>query len=185
MKNKSILLLPVFVLAALVGLGILLSGCSKGEQTKTLYTCGMHPQVVQDHPGNCPICQMKLTPIRKPPAATTNASAERKIKFYKSTMKAGEISQSPGKDSMGRDMVPVYEDEAADKNLISIDSGTRQSMNLRIGVVTNGPLRRVVRSPGVVDFDETSLAEVTTKYKGWIEKLHVDSTGVQVHRGDP
>src|SRR5207237_10433132 len=31
---------------------------------KQLYTCGMHPQVVQDHPGNCPICHMKLTPMR-------------------------------------------------------------------------------------------------------------------------
>jgi hypothetical protein len=26
----------------------------------TLYTCRMHPQVVSDHPGNCPICGMKL-----------------------------------------------------------------------------------------------------------------------------
>ncbi len=32
---------------------------------ETLYTCGMHPQVIQKKPGNCPICGMKLTPIRK------------------------------------------------------------------------------------------------------------------------
>jgi membrane fusion protein, copper/silver efflux system len=187
MKNKSVPPLPALVLAALVGLGTLLLSCGKSKHpaTKTLYTCGMHPQVIQDHPGNCPICGMKLTPVRKQPAATTNASAERKIKFYKSTMKPGEMSQSPGKDSMGMDMVPVYEDETTDKSLITIDPATRQSMNLRTGIVTNGPLRRVVRSVGVVDFDETSLAEVPTKYKGWIEKLYVDSTGVQVHRGDP
>ena len=24
------------------------------------YTCSMHPQIHQDHPGNCPICGMKL-----------------------------------------------------------------------------------------------------------------------------
>jgi hypothetical protein len=35
------------------------------EEAKKLYTCGMHPQVIQDHPGNCPICGMKLTLIRK------------------------------------------------------------------------------------------------------------------------
>jgi membrane fusion protein, copper/silver efflux system len=29
-----------------------------------LWTCGMHPQVIQDHPGNCPICGMALTPMR-------------------------------------------------------------------------------------------------------------------------
>lgn len=28
----------------------------------TLYTCKMHPQVVSDQPGKCPICGMKLVP---------------------------------------------------------------------------------------------------------------------------
>lgn len=28
------------------------------------YTCGMHPQIISDEPGICPICNMKLTPIR-------------------------------------------------------------------------------------------------------------------------
>lgn len=30
---------------------------------KQLWTCGMHPQVIQDHPGDCPICHMELTPL--------------------------------------------------------------------------------------------------------------------------
>jgi Cu(I)/Ag(I) efflux system membrane fusion protein len=29
-------------------------------QAKAYYTCSMHPQVHEDHPGNCPICSMKL-----------------------------------------------------------------------------------------------------------------------------
>jgi Cu+-exporting ATPase len=28
----------------------------------TIYTCPMHPQVQQDHPGECPICGMSLEP---------------------------------------------------------------------------------------------------------------------------
>ena len=27
------------------------------------YTCPMHPEVSQDHPGTCPICHMQLEPI--------------------------------------------------------------------------------------------------------------------------
>jgi multidrug efflux pump subunit AcrA (membrane-fusion protein) len=30
---------------------------------KQLWTCGMHPQVIQDTPGQCPICHMELTPM--------------------------------------------------------------------------------------------------------------------------
>ena len=43
------------------------AGQARAEQ---LYTCGMHPQVIQDHPGNCPICGMKLTPVRKQDSGT-------------------------------------------------------------------------------------------------------------------
>lgn len=31
---------------------------------KQLWTCGMHPQIIQDHPGLCPICHMDLTPMK-------------------------------------------------------------------------------------------------------------------------
>src|SRR5690606_20908077 len=31
--------------------------------SKTMYTCPMHPEVVQDHPGTCPKCGMALEPI--------------------------------------------------------------------------------------------------------------------------
>jgi Cu(I)/Ag(I) efflux system membrane fusion protein len=34
------------------------------EAAEQLYTCGMHPQIIKKEPGNCPICGMKLTPIR-------------------------------------------------------------------------------------------------------------------------
>jgi RND family efflux transporter MFP subunit len=58
-------------------------------------------------------------------------------------------------------------------------------MGLRTALVTRGPLRRKIRTVGAIDFDETSLADVTTKIKGWVETLYVDSTGQQVHKGDP
>lgn len=31
----------------------------------TVYTCSMHPQVMQDRPGKCPICGMELIPVRR------------------------------------------------------------------------------------------------------------------------
>jgi Cu(I)/Ag(I) efflux system membrane fusion protein len=32
-------------------------------QNKSYYTCSMHPQIHEDHPGNCPICGMKLIKV--------------------------------------------------------------------------------------------------------------------------
>ena len=29
----------------------------------TIYTCPMHPEIRQDHPGHCPICGMTLEPL--------------------------------------------------------------------------------------------------------------------------
>mgnify|MGYP001594424804 CR=1 FL=1 len=33
------------------------------KDTKAVYTCPMHPEVRQDHPGDCPKCGMRLEPI--------------------------------------------------------------------------------------------------------------------------
>ena len=145
MKTSSFIL--AIVALALVVLGTSLSVAGDAP-AKTLYTCGMHPQVIQDHPGNCPICGMKLMPIH--PGASTEATAD-------STHSA----------------------------VIAVDAATRQNMNLRTATVAAGPLHKVVRTVGTVDYNETALADVTTKFKGWVEKLDVDATGQLVHRGEP
>jgi RND family efflux transporter MFP subunit len=88
---------------------------------------------------------------------------------------------------MGMDMVPVYAGEAAAANssVIAIDPATIQLMNLQTTEIARGPLRRSIRTVGTIDYNETALADVTTKFKGWIEKLDVDITGQLVHRGEP
>ncbi|ODU23867.1 MAG: hypothetical protein ABS95_02850 [Verrucomicrobia bacterium SCN 57-15] len=198
MKAKIIV---VIIAIAAVGAIAFFAGRSTGhkhaeaeatsKEGKTLYTCGMHPQVVQEKPGNCPICGMKLTPIRKQAAggqsSAPTTSGERKIKYYKSTMNPGEVKPEPGKDSMGMDMVPVYEDEAAaaESSAIAVDPATVQTMGIRTATVTRGPLRREIRTVGIIDYNETALTDVTTKFKGWIEKLFVNTTGQLVMKGDP
>lgn len=167
-----------------------------------LYTCGMHPQVISREPGNCPICGMKLQPIRANSAApgnsaTSNHSAPpgpppaapaggRKITYYKSTMMPGEVSPGPAKDSMGMDMAPVYEEDSpAAEEAIQVDSATLQKMNLQTGLVERGPVRRQIRAVGVVEFNERTIRDITLKYDAWIEKLRVDATWTLVRAGDP
>jgi len=147
---KKIQLFFLTVLLAAVAAGVISCGKNSSPGTagatkaKTLYTCGMHPQIIQDHPGNCPICGMKLTPVHKQDAGTVESSS-----------------------------------------VIAVDPSTIQTMGIRTAGVTRGPLRRLIRTVANVDYDETALADVTTKYRGWIEKLNVDATGALVNPGDP
>lgn len=34
------------------------------EAAPTKWTCAMHPQIIKDEPGQCPLCGMKLTPLK-------------------------------------------------------------------------------------------------------------------------
>ena len=40
------------------------------EESATQYTCPMHPQIISDRPGACPICGMTLQPIKKTDLST-------------------------------------------------------------------------------------------------------------------
>jgi Cu(I)/Ag(I) efflux system membrane fusion protein/cobalt-zinc-cadmium efflux system membrane fusion protein len=194
MKFKPLKFLGLIILLALFSVTVFYSGrLSSGSggsspagtvsEDKTLYTCGMHPNVIQDKPGNCPICEMKLTPLRR--STGGSSTGERKIKHWRAPMDPTYISDKPGKSPMGMDLVPVYEEEDPAASAITIDPVTIQNMAIRTVILTNGPLRRTLRTVASIDRDETALADVTTKFMGWIEKLYVDSTGEQVHRGDP
>jgi len=35
------------------------------QMNDTYYTCSMHPQVMEEHPGKCPICGMTLIAVKK------------------------------------------------------------------------------------------------------------------------
>ena len=48
--------------------------------SEDLYTCSMHPQVLEHHPGNCPICGMKLIKKNAASVALNNIELESLLK---------------------------------------------------------------------------------------------------------
>ena len=73
--NKTELrkLAPPILTALLVGILVgkfLLPGSQSGKDGQTeaaggMWSCAMHPQIIQPNPGKCPICAMDLTPVKK------------------------------------------------------------------------------------------------------------------------
>ncbi|MFQ5489594.1 MAG: efflux RND transporter periplasmic adaptor subunit [Phycisphaerae bacterium] len=151
------------------------------------YTCGMHPNVLQKTPGDCPICQMKLTPLKKDSGdGDSGGSNERKVLYWRAPMDPNVLSDKPGKSPMGMDLVPVYADdqESASSHTIRIDPVTIQNMGIRSTVVKRAPLIKTIRTVGRVDYDEQRVTFVDTKFNGWIESLYVDETGMPVAKDE-
>ncbi len=51
------------------------------SDTKQLYTCSMHPQILQDGPGQCPICGMDLAAVQPSPEPPSTANPEAGIQI--------------------------------------------------------------------------------------------------------
>jgi Cu(I)/Ag(I) efflux system membrane fusion protein/cobalt-zinc-cadmium efflux system membrane fusion protein len=164
-------------------------------QKKQLWTCSMHPQVLKEAPGNCPICQMKLEPLDVVKAggsamsAGTAATGERKVKYWWDPMMSPPyIADRPGKSPMGMDLVPVYEDDAQAKasgNAVTIDPVVVQNMGVRVAPVTRGPLRRDIRTVGYLDEAQPNVHDVNLRVSGWVERLHADTVGMALSKGAP
>src|SRR5687767_13535645 len=59
-----------FVLCSAFFALLILSACKNKKaaetaKSDTYYTCSMHPQIMQDKPGTCPICHMDLIPVNR------------------------------------------------------------------------------------------------------------------------
>ena len=152
-----------------------------------LWTCGMHPQVIQKEPGSCPICGMALMPVKASAGGKTDSPAakgERKIRHWRAPMDPNYVRNEPGKSPMGMDLVPVYEEEAPAEGGVRVSRAFLQNFAVRTTEVKRGSMVIDIRTVGILAHNEERVYSVNTKFEGWIEKARFNNVGEQVKKGE-
>ncbi len=188
-------------LAGILLLAFVLAGCSKQQPSEPLrtaaddtlaehalkhtnpkYRCPMHPDIVRDEPGVCPICGMTLVKVEpSPEAAATPAAASRKPLYYRNPMDPNQHSPVPAKDEMGMDYVPVYAEDVGGE--VRISPAVMNNLGVRTEPVVRGSLPRGGDVVGYVQFDERKVQQVRPRAEGWVEGLSVRAMGETVKAG--
>lgn len=184
--KRSVLFILILAAGFVAGFGYgrwygpLRPGVQKPEKKAAGYHCPMHPHIKSDHPGDCPICGMKLVPDEAPGAAQTTG----RILYYHDPGQPAFKSDKPGiNPETGHDLVPVY--ETPSPGLVMIPAEKQQWIGLKTGLAEMHAGVETIRVNGRVAVDETRIVRVQTRFEGWIDKVHVDFTGRFVRQGEP
>ena len=154
------------------------AGCSrppsvKGEtkeatsSEKKMWTCSMHPQIRQDHPGACPICGMDLVPVA--PLTSLKSPNTTPAPVSNPTLMMAE-SPKP---------------EQTMATVIHLDAVQNSAGNIRISPVEEKMIRRDVELFGEFSYVTDKQIDFTWYYGGRIQKTLVDYNTTEIKEGGP
>ncbi len=112
----------------------------KQHQVK-IWTCAMHPQIRMNKPGKCPICGMKLIPLKE---KHNNSSSNLTVSLSPNAVKLAEVQTSK---------------------------------------VVRKRAYAELKLNGILDYDETSTANIVANFSGRVEALYANYTGMFVKKG--
>jgi membrane fusion protein, copper/silver efflux system len=142
----------------------------------TVYACPMHPAVRMDHPGDCPICGMRLVPQGRRDAAQVATT-------YACPMHPAVRMDHPG-DCPICGMHLKAESETGDAASHALPVGTvhvsaerQEAVGVRLGVVNRAAPTRLLRTTGRVTPDENRTYPIVAGVSGWIRKVESVTTG--------
>ena len=153
------------ILAASIGLAVFtwwsfaraqIRSTEDSAHAQPRYHCPMHPQIVSNEPGECPICHMQLEPMdsdRSRPASPSSGAD------------GATAAPPPG-------TVPIR---------LALDRV--QSIGVRTSVATDRAVERTLRVTATVAAREQGVAEVHVRTAGFVEQVSMAQTGVAVQRG--
>lgn len=174
--NKKILILSSALILGIGGFTFYLRSNDKqhsdlqtkknSTEKKQMYHCPMHPTYTSDKPGDCPICQMKLVPIKE-------EEHEESIKenSEEQSLHAEHKDQTNNEDSMTQEKAHVHQKAAPKKIMdpsgqatIKISPQREQLIGVKSAVVELRELKIEIRAQGRVAYD-VELYNAIAEYK--------------------
>ncbi len=150
-----------------------------------VYTCSMHPEIIQNKPGNCPICGMTL--VKK--VIESQADYSYKEDEYTCPMPEDSIfSDSPGKcPKCGMTLIKtisknILKEEKTLKYLLKPTDnyvvGNYQTTTAKDTIISSE-----INLPGIVAYDPNSAVNISARINGRIEKMYVNYKYQKVNNG--
>ena len=124
-----------------------------------------------------------------PASADVAAKGHPKLLYYRNPMGLPDTSSVPKKDPMGMDYIAVYESDSAEEptaaNQVRISADKVQKMGVKTEAAALRALDRTIRAAGRIETDERRVYMIAPKFEGYVERLHVNTTGQPIAKGQP
>jgi Cu(I)/Ag(I) efflux system membrane fusion protein len=160
------------------------------------FRCPMHPTVVMERRGECPICGMDLVEASlsaSPAAVGQSASAHAE---FTCPMHPAFVTEDPRVrcPECGMKLVPRAADvpkggaesRASVAGLAPVDLSAEriQLIGMKTAVAVRAPLGVTLRTVGIVTANEQGLVSVNLRFAGWVESLRAADVGQFVEKGE-
>ncbi len=179
----SILLLSLIMIIATAVISIQKNPDSGNEVSaqKKQHVCSMHPQVLQDNPGDCPICGMSL--IEK-----IDQSKMPIKKQFVCSMHPEVIQSEPGDCPIcGMSLIEKIEQDNNSSDTLLTDVVRPVNESVLTSVATISPVQIslpiIIDASGIINYDSRRIRTVSARFGGLVEKSFVKYQFQPIRKG--
>jgi len=167
------------------------TGHEVAERAEARFVCPMHPSVLSERAGSCPVCGMDLVPIASlgeggKGGVGAHAHGDAAPGKYWCPMHPEVASDDPDaicEKCGGMKLIP--REQVPGLTTVEVGQDRIQLIGMRTAEAVVEKLAPTLRTVGMVAPDEGATGVVTSRVTGWVEKVMVTQGGERVKKGQP